>query len=96
MNRAFTKEDELAEMLEELPDEQQIAALVDKLSVKALRHMMADLLEHNVKVAKNPDLYPYEFAELLSSWIATAQELVASKGRVTKLLQDREEWRNSV
>ncbi|MCI0558767.1 MAG: hypothetical protein MN733_09745, partial [Nitrososphaera sp.] len=83
------------EMLEELPDADQIAALVDKLSVKVIRQMMADLLGHNIEVAKNPDLYPYEFAERLSSWIATAQELVASKGRVSKLLRDREKLRNT-
>ena len=96
MNKSFTKEDELTEMLEELPNEHQIADLVKGLSVKTLRHMMADILDYNVKVAKNPDYYPYEFAECLSSWIATAQELAASKGRVQKLLRDREELRKLV
>ncbi len=85
MNKSFTKEDELVEMLEELPDSDQIATLVDRLSVKVLRQMMADLLGHSVEVAKNPELYPYEFAKRLSSWIATAQELAASKGRVSNI-----------
>ena len=91
----YTHEDALFEMLEELPSDEQIVTLTAHLRTTTLRNMTADLLKYNVAVAKNHGLYPYAFVERLSSWVASAQEIVASKKGVRQVLRDRDEMRRN-
>jgi hypothetical protein len=92
---AYTREDALFDMLDELPTDAQIADLVSRLRVSTLRNMTTDLLKYNVAVAKDHALYPYMFCERLSSWLATAQEVLASRKRLRQVLKDRNEMRRA-
>lgn len=91
----YTREDALFEMLDELPTDAQISDLVDRLRVSTLRNMTTDLLKYSVKVARDHTLYPYTFCERLSSWLATAQEVLASRKRLRQVLRDRNEMRHA-
>lgn len=91
----FGREEELLDMLAELPDEHQVGALVSRLQGPALRGVTVDVLSYSVRAARDSRLLePHRFISSLSTWIATAQELAASRGRVRQILKDREELRN--
>ena len=91
----YTKEDALFDMLDELPTDAQIADLVSRLRISTLRNMTTDLLKYNVAVAKDHALYPYMFCERLSSWWASAQEVLASRKLLRQVLRDRNEMRRA-
>ncbi len=89
----FGIEDELNDMCEELPELSAIKEIVERLRVATLRHMTVELLKHEVNVAKDSSLYPMAFVRELSSWLATAQESIASKRGVAAVLCDRDRIR---
>ena len=91
----WTEEDELSDMLEELPGQEQIEQLIASLPTGVLRHMAADLLKHNVEVARDSSLFPYVFVRALSSWVATTQEVAASKRGVNRILRQRDEMKGA-
>ena len=90
---AYGVEDELMDMCEELPEEGVIEAIVERLRIATLRSMTVGLLKHEVNVAKDQSLYPLAFVRELSSWLATAQESIASKRGVATVLRDRDQVR---
>ena len=91
----YTREDQLLEAIEELPNQGQIQVLVDRLRTPALRLFAIGLLGHCVHTAKTPSLHPYEFTIGLSALIATAEEVAASTRGVAKVLRDRDEMKSS-
>ncbi len=90
---AYGVEDELMDMCDELPEEGVIEEIVERLRIVTLRHLTVGLLKHEVNVAKDPTLYPVAFVRELSSWLATAQESIASRRGVAKVLRDRDQLR---
>jgi hypothetical protein len=87
----YGREGAMFEMIEELPADEQITTLIALLRSSTLRSMAVDLLKYNVAAARDHSLYPYMFVERLSSWLATAQEVIASKGKVRRVLRYRDE-----
>jgi hypothetical protein len=93
---AYGVEDELMDMCEELPEEGVIEEIVERLRITTLRHLTVGLLKHEVNVAKDPTLYPIAFVRELSSWLATAQESIASRRGVATVLRDRDQVRQKL
>ena len=92
---AWSEEDDFSDLIEELPGPEQIQRLIAYLPTRVLRRMATDLLQQNVRIAKDTSLYPYTFVRELSSWVATAQEVAASKRGVGRVLRDRNEMKGA-
>ncbi len=86
-------EDALDEMCEELPSDGAIDEIAGRLRIATLRRMMAKRVKDDVRAARNPGLYPFDFVQRLSEWIATAQESIAAKRGVAAVLRDREQMK---
>ena len=92
---AWSEEDDFFDLLEELPGPEQIQRLIAYLPTRVLRRMATELLQQNVRIAKDTSLYPHTFVRELISWVATAQEAAASKRGVNRILRDRDEMKDT-
>ena len=75
---------ELCDRLALLPDGPEILELCSRLPAKALRELSAEVIKGSIVYLNDPE-NRLEYARLLSSWIATAEETVAagkSAGRI--------------
>ncbi len=68
---------ELHDRLARLPDEFELAELCTLLPAKALRKLSAEVIKGSIEYLNDPD-NRMEYAMLLGSWIATAEETVAA------------------
>ena len=68
---------EVHDRLALLPDDLEIAELCTLLPAKALRELSAEVIKGSIEYLNDTDKR-LEYARLLSSWIATAEETVAA------------------
>ena len=81
-------EDELSDQLEKLPTPEQIEELFSALRVATLRELSAEIINGGIKHVKGKvDLL--EYAKLLNSWVATAEETVAAGKNVNRITARR-------
>ena len=79
---------ELHERLALLPDDHEVAELCTLLPAKALRELSAEIIKGSIEYLNNPD-NRLEYAGLLSSWIATAEETAAAGGKAKRIAARR-------
>ena len=91
--QAWNREDQLFDMIEELPNDAQIQVLIERLKVAQLRRFTVDLVKTQVRASKDTSLYPFMFVSELTSWLATAEESAASRRGIAAVLRDRERMR---
>ena len=75
--KASDSEGELYERLSLLPGDAELTELLALLPESALRELSAEVIKGSVKYLNNPS-HRLEYARLLGSWIATAEETVAA------------------
>lgn len=80
--------DELSGHLDKLPTSAEIEELIAALDVPTLREMSSAILTASIDyVAGRSDKLQY--LELLNSWVATAEETIASGEDIEKILSRR-------
>ncbi len=81
-------EDELYDQLGKLPTPEQVEELCSALRVATLRELSSEIVNGGIKHIKdNADRL--EYAKLLNSWIATAEETVAAGKNVNRIAARR-------
>jgi len=83
-----TLTNELHERIALLPDDHEIAELCALLPAKALREFSAEVISGSIEYLNHPD-NRLEYARLLSSWIATAEETVAAGNKAKRIAARR-------
>ena len=68
---------ELYDRLSLFPDDDELVELCTLLPEKAMREFSVAVIKGSIEYLSNPD-NRLEYAELLGSWIATAEETVAA------------------
>ena len=81
-------DEELAGQLDKLPSSEDVEELCSVLRVSTLRELATEIVNGGIDHAKgNIDLL--EYAKLLNSWIATAEETVAAGRNVSRVASRR-------
>jgi hypothetical protein len=77
--------------MEQLPAAYKVDWMIDNVPGQYLPAMTKDLLGHVIRSRRSPDVHG--FAELLSDWEATIEELIADGEELDQVLSAREEIR---
>ena len=84
----YDYEEELCDQLARFPSADQIIDLCDALRVATLRELSAEILNGGIgHIRDNTDRLDY--AKLLNSWIATAEETIAAGRNVNRIAARR-------
>ena len=86
-------EDVLIDQLTQLPTDDQVSVLVNNLSERNVRGLAFDVFAAGVASVKTNRRM--ELAKVLVGWTATAEELIASRGRTKHLIAARERMRKN-
>lgn len=86
--KANKSESELSERLSLLPDDAELAELCTLLPESTLRELSAAVIKGSLDYLNDPS-HRLEYAELLGSWIATAEETVAAGKRAERIAARR-------
>ena len=81
-------EDELCDQLYKFPSPEQVDEIFSVLRVSTLRELSAEIVNGGVEHVKN-NTGQLEYAKLLNSWIATAEETVAAGRNVNRIVARR-------
>ena len=84
----YDLEDELTDQTQKLPSPGQVEELLSALRVSTLREMSTEVLNSGVEHIKG-SIDRLEYAKLLNSWIATAEEAVAAGRNVNRIAARR-------
>ena len=79
---------ELAGQLDKLPSPEDVEELCSVLRVSTLREMAAEIVNGGIEYAKG-NIDHLEYAKLLNSWIATAEETAAAGRNVSRIAARR-------
>ena len=79
---------ELYERLSLLPDDAELVELCTLLPEKALREFSVAVIKGSLDYLNDPN-HRLEYAQLLSSWIATAEETVAAGKKAEQIAARR-------
>ena len=90
---SYNREDELLDRLQRFPTPSEVVELVSRLRAPLLRQMTTEIINGSIVFAKSGDRL--EHIKLLNSWIATAEETVASGRRVEQILSRRKSNRGA-
>ena len=86
-------EDVLIDQLTQLPTDGQVSVLVNNLSERNVRVLAFDVFTAGVASVKTNRRM--ELTKVLVGWTATAEELIASRGRTKHLIGARERMRKN-
>ena len=81
-------ESELSERLSLLPNDAELAELCTLLPESTLRELSVAVIKGSIDYLSDPT-YRLEYAELLGSWIATAEETLAAGERAERIAARR-------
>ena len=81
---------ELTGQLEKFPAQGEVEELCSVLRVATLREMAAEIVNGSIEHAKG-NIDQLEYAKLLNSWIATAEETVAAGRNVSRIASRRKQ-----
>ena len=81
---------ELTGQLEKFPAQEEVEELCSVLRVSTLREMAAEIVNGGIEYAKG-NIDHLEYAKLLNSWIATAEETVAAGRNVSRIAARRKQ-----
>ena len=81
-------DEELDAQLEKFPAQGEVEELCAMLRVATLREMATEIVNGGIEHAKG-NLDRLEYAKLLNSWIATAEETVAAGRNVSRIASRR-------
>ena len=87
----YDREDELLDQFGKLPDPEYVEEILTTLRVGTLRELAIDIVNGGIEHVKD-STHRLEYAKLLNSWIATAEETVAA-GRKLRRIVDRRKKR---
>ena len=79
---------ELAGQLDKLPAPEEVEELFSVLRVATLRELATEIVHGGIEHAKG-NIDQIEYAKLLNSWIATAEETVAAGRNVSRIAARR-------
>ena len=80
----YAWEDELCDQIAKLPTEQQVAELCSVLRVATLRELSWEIVNGGIDHLKG-NTGRLEYAKLLNSWIATAEETIAAGRNLNRI-----------
>ena len=83
-------QDEHKQQLDKLPAPEDVEELCSVLRVATLREMAAEIVNGSIEHAKG-NIDRLEYARLLNSWIATAEETVAAGRNVSRIASKRKQ-----
>ena len=83
----YSLEDELRDQLEQLPSEEHVQKLVERLSKSRLKTVTEGLINDSVNAYRNQDML--EAVKALNSWIATLEEVTFESGRLQHIMYAR-------
>lgn len=80
----YSWEEELCDQIAKLPTEQQVAELCSVLRVATLRELSWEIVNGGIDHLKG-NTGRLEYAKLLNSWIATAEETIAAGRNLNRI-----------
>lgn len=81
-------DEELSGQLEKFPQSEEIKELFSVLRVATLRELATEIVNGGIEHAKG-NIDRLEYVELISSWIATAEETVAAGRNLSRIVSRR-------